>query len=122
VPGGELLARRREVSIATLEDEALILPRRHSQRPFRSLVEYLCAHPGFGPRVVFEVDAPPAAQALVAAVPVHGLTLVAVASAATVRLAEGPVSQPTECRSTTRNARARQWAGPSSAPGARAYA
>jgi DNA-binding transcriptional LysR family regulator len=94
---GHRLARRDAVSITDLEEEPLILPRRDTPAGrFRSLVEHLCAQAGFAPRVAYELDDLPAAQAFVAAgiavVPMHGLTLATVPSGATVRpLAERPV-------------------------------
>jgi hypothetical protein len=49
----------RAASIAELEDEALILPRRDTpSAPSRSLVEHLCAQAGFAPCVVYELDDP----------------------------------------------------------------
>jgi LysR substrate binding domain-containing protein len=96
------------VSIVGLEDEALVLPRDTPSGPFRSLVEHLCAHAGFAPRVVYEVDALPAALALVAAVISvvlrHGLTVASVPSAATVLPLEGPCLPATERRSRTGHA------------------
>jgi DNA-binding transcriptional LysR family regulator len=95
-PDGHRLARREEVSIGDLEDEPLILPRRDTPAGrFRSVVEQLCAQAGFAPRVAYELDDLPAAQAFVAAgigvVPMHGLTLTTVPRGATVRpLAERP--------------------------------
>jgi DNA-binding transcriptional LysR family regulator len=94
---GHRLARRDAVSVTDLEEEPLILPRRDTPAGrFRSLVEHLCAQAGFAPRVAYELDDLPAAQAFVAAgiavVPMHGLTLATVPSGATVRpLAERPV-------------------------------
>jgi DNA-binding transcriptional LysR family regulator len=96
VPEGHRLARQKTVSIADLEAEPLILPRRDTPAgPFRSLVEHLCAQAGFAPRVAYELDDLPAAQAFVAAgiavVPMHGLTLTTVPRGATTRpLAERP--------------------------------
>jgi DNA-binding transcriptional LysR family regulator len=96
LPEGHRLARRDAVSVADLEAEALILPRRDTPAGrFRSVVEHLCAQAGFAPRVAYELDDLPAAQAFVAAgigiVPMHGLTLATVPPGATVRpLAERP--------------------------------
>jgi DNA-binding transcriptional LysR family regulator len=96
VPDGHRLARRDVVSVADLETEPLILPRRDTPAGrFRSLVEHLCAQAGFEPRVAYELDDLPAAQAFVAAgiavVPMHGLTLATVPPGATTRpLAERP--------------------------------
>jgi DNA-binding transcriptional LysR family regulator len=80
VPEGHPLARRDEMSVAELETEQLVLPRRDTPAGrFRSVVEQLCAQAGFQPRVAYELDDLPAARAFVAAgiavVPMHGLTL-----------------------------------------------
>ena len=80
VPEGHALARRDEVSIADLEREPLILPRRDTPAGrFRSVIDYLCAEAGFAPRVAYELEDLPAAQAFVSAgigvVPMHGLVL-----------------------------------------------
>jgi DNA-binding transcriptional LysR family regulator len=80
VPEGHRLARRDAVSLEDLEDEPMILPRRDTPAGrFRSVVEHLCAEAGFAPRVAYELDDLPAAQAFVAAgiaiVPMHGLIL-----------------------------------------------
>jgi DNA-binding transcriptional LysR family regulator len=80
LPEGHRLARRSEVSVADLEGEPLILPRRDTPAGrFRSVVEHLCAQAGFEPRVAYELDDLPAVQAFAAAgialVPMHGLTL-----------------------------------------------
>lgn len=101
VPEGHRLARREAVSVAELEDEPLILPRRDTPAGrFRSVVEHLCAQAGFVPRVAYELDDLPAVQAFVAAgiavVPMHGLTLATVpAGAATRPLAERPAGSRT---------------------------
>ena len=80
LPDGHRLTRGDTVSIADLEGEPLILPRRDTPAGrFRSVVEQLCAEAGFAPRVAYELDDLPAVQAFVAAgialVPMHGLTL-----------------------------------------------
>ena len=80
LPEGHRLARREAVSLTDLETEPLVLPRRDTPAGrFRSLVEHLCAEAGFAPRVAYELDDLPAAQAFVAAgiaiVPMHGLIL-----------------------------------------------
>ena len=96
LPEGHRLARRDELSIADLDAEPLILPRRDTPAGrFRSVVEHLCAEAGFAPRVAYELDDLPAVQAFVAAgigvVPMHGLTLATVPPGVTVRpLAERP--------------------------------
>src|ERR687896_630429 len=96
LPEGHRLARRDAVSVADLEEEPLILPRRDTPAGrFRSVVEHLCAEAGFAPRAAYELDDLPAVQAFVAAgiavVPMHGLILAAVPAGATVRpLAEQP--------------------------------
>jgi DNA-binding transcriptional LysR family regulator len=101
LPEGHRLARRDDVSIADLEEEPLILPRRDTPAGcFRSVVEHLCAQAGFAPRVAYELDDLPAVQAFVAAgigvVPMHGLTLGTVPLGATVRpLAERPAGSRT---------------------------
>jgi DNA-binding transcriptional LysR family regulator len=101
LPAGHRLARRGAVSIADLEKEPLILPRRDTPAGrFRSVVEYLCAEAGFAPRVAYELDDLPAVQAFVAAgigvVPMHGLTLGTIPLGATVRpLAERPAGSRT---------------------------
>jgi DNA-binding transcriptional LysR family regulator len=101
LPEGHRLARRDAVSVADLEAEPLILPRRDTPAGrFRSLVEHLCAQAGFSPRVAYELDDLPAAQAFVAAgiavVPMHGLTLTTVPDGATTRpLAERPAGSRT---------------------------
>jgi DNA-binding transcriptional LysR family regulator len=101
VPAGHPLARREAVSVNDLEAEPLILPRRDTPAGrFRSVVEQLCAQAGFAPRVAYELDDLPAAQAFVAAgiavVPMHGLTLASVAPGATaVPLAERPAGSRT---------------------------
>jgi len=89
------------VSVADLEGEPLVLPRRDTPAGrFRSVVEHLCAQAGFAPRVAYELDDLPAAQAFVAAgialVPMHGLTLAGVPQGATaVPLAERPAGSRT---------------------------
>ena len=101
LPEGHRLARRDAVSIADLEAEPLILPRRDTPAGrFRSVVEHLCAQAGFAPRVAYELDDLPAVQAFVAAgialVPMHGLTLATVPPGATTRpLAERPAGSRT---------------------------
>ena len=101
VPEGHRLARRDAVSVADLEAEPLILPRRDTPAGrFRSLVEHLCAQAGFEPRVAYELDDLPAAQAFVAAgiavVPMHGLILATLPPGATARpLAERPAGSRT---------------------------
>lgn len=89
VPEGHRLARRETVSIRDLESEPLGLPRRDTPAGrFRSVVEQLCAEAGSTPRVAYELDDLPAAQAFVAAgISVglmHGLTLVTAPPGATV--------------------------------------
>ena len=101
LPEGHRLARRDTVSIKDLEAEPLVLPRRNTPAGrFRSVVEHLCAEAGFTPRVAYELDDLPAAQAFVAAgiavVAMHGLTLATVPLGATVRpLAERPAGSRT---------------------------
>jgi len=101
LPEGHRLARRDAVSVADLEAEPLILPRRDTPAGrFRSVVEHLCAQAGFAPRVAYELDDLPAVQAFVAAgiavVPMHGLTLATVPPGATTRpLAERPAGSRT---------------------------
>ena len=101
VPEGHRLARRDAVSVSELKDEPLILPRRDTPAGrFRSVVEHLCAQSGFAPRVAYELDDLPAAQAFVAAgialVPMHGLTLATVPPGATARpLVERPAGSRT---------------------------
>jgi DNA-binding transcriptional LysR family regulator len=101
LPEGHRLARRDPVSIADLEHEPLILPRRDTPAGrFRAVVEHLCAQAGFAPRVAYELDDLPSVQAFVAAgigvVPMHGLTLTTVPRGATVRpLAERPAGSRT---------------------------
>jgi DNA-binding transcriptional LysR family regulator len=103
VPSGHPLARRDAVSVADLEAEALVLPRRDTPAArFRSMVERLCADAGFTPSTAYEIDDLPAAQAFVAAgiavVPMHGLTLATIPLGAAVRpLSERPAgSRPVE--------------------------
>src|SRR5918992_1502068 len=101
LPEGHRLARRDLVSVADLEGEPLILPRRDTPAGrFRSVVEQLCAQAGFAPRVAYELEDLPAVQAFVAAgigvVAMHGLTLGTVPPGATVRpLAERPAGSRT---------------------------
>jgi len=101
LPEGHRLARRDAVSVTDLEDEPLILPRRDTPAGrFRSVVEHLCAQAGFAPRVAYELDDLPAAQAFVAAgiavVPMHGLTLATIPPGVTTRpLAERPTGSRT---------------------------
>lgn len=101
LPQGHRLARRDAVSITDLESEPLILPRRDTPASrFRSLIEHLCAQAGFAPRVTYELDDLPAAQAFVAAgiaiVPMHGLTLATLPPGATARpLVERPTGSRT---------------------------
>jgi DNA-binding transcriptional LysR family regulator len=96
VPEGHRLAHRDAVSLTDLEPEPLIVPRRDTPAGrFRSVVEHLCAQAGFSPRVAYELDDLPAAQAFVAAgiavVPMHGLVLATLPPGATARpLAERP--------------------------------
>jgi DNA-binding transcriptional LysR family regulator len=111
LPEGHRLARRDAVSLADLKEEPLILPRRDTPAGrFRSVVEHLCSQAGFVPRVAYELDDLPAAQAFVAAgiaiVPMHGLTLATIPPGATARpLTERPAGSrtiealaPTEAR------------------------
>jgi DNA-binding transcriptional LysR family regulator len=101
LPEGHRLARRDPVSVADLEEQPLILPRRDTPAGrFRSVVEHLCAQAGFAPRIAYELDDLPAVQAFVAAgigvVLMHGLTLTTVPHGATVRpLAERPAGSRT---------------------------
>jgi|SRR5215218_4638622 len=101
LPDGHRLARRDAVSMTDLDAEPLILPRRDTPAGrFRSVVEHLCAQAGFAPRVAYELDDLPAAQAFVAAgiaaVPMHGLTLATLPLGATTRpLAERPAGSRT---------------------------
>lgn len=101
LPERHRLARRDAVSVADLESEPLILPRRDTPAGrFRSLVEHLCAQAGFAPRVAYELDDLPAAQAFVAAgvavVPMHGLTLATMPAGVLARpLAERPAGSRT---------------------------
>src|SRR5918997_1824348 len=90
LPEGHRLARRDAVSLADLEGEPLILPRRDTPAGrFRSVIEHLCSQAGFAPEVAYELDDLPAAQAFVAAgiaiVPMHGLTLATLPSGAAAR-------------------------------------
>jgi DNA-binding transcriptional LysR family regulator len=101
LPEGHRLARRDAVSLTDLEAEQLILPRRDTPAGrFRSVVEHLCSQAGFAPRVAYELDDLPAAQAFVAAgiavVPMHGLILATLPSGATARpLTERPAGSRT---------------------------
>jgi DNA-binding transcriptional LysR family regulator len=101
LPEGHRLARRDAVGLIDLEEEPLIVPRRDTPAGrFRSLVEHLCAQAGFAPRVAYELDDLPAAQAFVAAgigvVLMHALTLTTVPPGATVRpLADRPAGSRT---------------------------
>ncbi len=101
LPDGHRLARRDAVSLADLKGEPLILPRHDTPAGrFRSLVEHLCSQAGFAPRVAYELDDLPAAQAFVAAgiaiVPMHGLTLATIPAGANARpLAERPAGSRT---------------------------
>jgi DNA-binding transcriptional LysR family regulator len=101
LPEGHRLARRDAVSIADLEAEPLILPRRDTPAGrFRSVVEHLCAQAGFAPRVAYELDDLPAVQAFVATgialVPMHGLILTTLPPGATARpLTERPAGSRT---------------------------
>lgn len=101
LPVGHRLARRDAVSVKDLDGEPLILPRRDTPAGrFRSVIEHLCAEAGFEPRVAYELDDLPAAQAFVAAgiavVPMHGLILATLPSGATARpLAERPTGSRT---------------------------
>jgi DNA-binding transcriptional LysR family regulator len=101
MPESHRLARREAVSVAELENEPMILPRRDTPAGrFRSVVEHLCAQAGFEPRVAYELDDLAAVRAFVAAgiamMPMHGLTLAVVPSGATVRrLAERPAGSRT---------------------------
>jgi DNA-binding transcriptional LysR family regulator len=101
LPEGHRLARRDAVSLADLEAEPLILPRRDTPAGrFRSVVEHLCSQAGFAPRVAYELDDLPAAQAFAAAgiaiVPMHGLTLATLPPGATARpLTERPAGSRT---------------------------
>jgi DNA-binding transcriptional LysR family regulator len=101
VPDGHRLARAPAVSIKDLEHESFGLPRRDTPAGrFRSVVEHLCAEAGFSPRVAYELDDLPAAQAFVAAGiavgVMHGLTLAAVPRGVTaLPLAERPAGSRT---------------------------
>ena len=101
LPDGHRLTRGDTVSVADLEGEPLILPRRDTPAGrFRSVVEQLCAEAGFVPKVAYELNDLPAVQAFVAAgialVPMHGLTLSTVPPGATTRpLAERPAGSRT---------------------------
>jgi DNA-binding transcriptional LysR family regulator len=101
VPDGHRLARAAAVSIKDLEHEPFGLPRRDTPAGrFRSVVEHLCAEAGFSPRVAYELDDLPAAQAFVAAGiavgAMHGLTLAAVPRGVTaLPLAERPAGSRT---------------------------
>jgi len=101
LPEGHRLARREAVSLMDLETEPLILPRRDTPAGrFRSVVEHLFAQAGLAPRVAYELDDLPAAQAFVAAgiaiVPMHGLILATLPPGATARpLADRPAGSRT---------------------------
>ncbi len=101
LPEGHRLARREAVSLKDLDGEPLVLPRRDTPAGrFRSIVEHLCAQAGFEPRVAYELDDLPAAQAFVAAgialVPMHGLVLATLPPGATARpLAARPAGSRT---------------------------
>ena len=101
VPDGHRLARKAEVSIADLDGEPLVLPRRDTPAGrFRAVVDHLCAQAGFAPLAAYELNDLPAVQAFVAAgiavVPMHGLTLTTVPLGATVRpLADRPAGSRT---------------------------
>ena len=101
LPERHRLARRDTVSITDLEAEPLVLPRRDTPAGrFRAVIEHLRAQAGFAPRVAYDLDDLPAAQAFVAAgiaiVPMHGLTLSTVPAGATVRpLTERPAGSRT---------------------------
>jgi DNA-binding transcriptional LysR family regulator len=101
LPEAHRLARREAVSLTDLEAEPLILPGHDTpDGRFRSVVEHLCAQAGFAPRVAYEIDDLPAAQAFVAAgiavVPMHGLILATLPQGATARpLAERPAGSRT---------------------------
>jgi DNA-binding transcriptional LysR family regulator len=95
LPEAHPLTRRESLSMADLEGEAMILPRRGTPAGrFRAVMEHLCAEAGFEPHVVYEIDDLSAVKAFVAAgtaiMPMHGLTLAPVPPGAAVRrLAEG---------------------------------
>jgi DNA-binding transcriptional LysR family regulator len=101
LPEGHRLARGDAVSVADLEGEPLVLPRRDTPAGrFRSVVEHLCAQAGFAPLVAYELDDLPAVQAFVATgiavVPMHGLILTTLPPGATARpLAERPAGSRT---------------------------
>jgi DNA-binding transcriptional LysR family regulator len=101
LPERHPLARREAVSLADLDGEPLVLPRRDTPAGrYRSVVEHLCAQAGFAPLVAYELDDLPAVQAFVAAgialVPMHGLTLTTVPRGAVVRpLADRPAGSRT---------------------------
>jgi DNA-binding transcriptional LysR family regulator len=101
LPDGHRLARRDAVSVADLETEPLVLPRRDTPAGrFRSVVDHVCAQAGFAPRVAYELDDLPAVQAFVAAgigvALMHGLTLWTLPPGATGRpLAERPAGSRT---------------------------
>jgi DNA-binding transcriptional LysR family regulator len=101
LPEGHRLARRDAVRLTDLEAEPLILPRRDTPAGrFRSVIEHICSEAGFAPRVAYEIDDLPAAQAFVAAgiavVPMHGLILATLPLGAAARpLAERPAGSRT---------------------------
>jgi DNA-binding transcriptional LysR family regulator len=97
LPEAHRLARRDAVSLPDLEDEPLVLPRRDTPAGrFRAVVDHLCAGAGFAPRVAYELDDLPAAQAFVAAgiavVPMHGLVLATLPPGATARPLDHPAA------------------------------
>ncbi len=90
LPAGHRLSRREAISVAELDGEPLILPRRDAPAGrFRALVEHLFAQAGVVATVAYELDDLPAAQAFVATgialVPMHGLTLATVPPGVSVR-------------------------------------
>ena len=101
VPDGHRLARAAAASIKDIEQEPFGLPRRDTPAGrFRAVVEQLCADAGFSPRVAYELDDLPAAQAFVAAGiavgAMHGLTVAGAPRGVTVLpLAERPAGSRT---------------------------
>lgn len=100
LPEGHPLARQESVSLADLEDEPLILPRRDTPGGYRSVFEHLCAQAGFAPVVSHELDDLPAVKAFVAAgagvVPMHGLIFTPLPPGTTARpLADRPTGSRT---------------------------
>jgi DNA-binding transcriptional LysR family regulator len=80
LPAGHPLSRRRTVTLAECAAEPLIAPRADGPAgSFRALVDGLLREAGAEPRIAFEIDDLPAAQAFVAAglgaALMHGLTL-----------------------------------------------